>query len=110
MAKCPLSWLQRAHAPALPLRRKSLGVAWNRNQEIHFNKLIEIFRCTVNLSSKYNKDRNPAAVLQPRFYGGNIEGVKPASVLYFKRDLDHPFSARLEITTLCIIPNRPLRW
>jgi penicillin-binding protein 1C len=38
-------------------------------------------------------------------YGGNIEGVKSASILYFKKNPDHLSLA--EITALSIIPNRP---
>src|SRR5206468_2650327 len=38
-------------------------------------------------------------------YGGNIEGVKAASLLYFKKNPDHLSLA--EITALSIIPNRP---
>ena len=38
-------------------------------------------------------------------YGGNIEGVKSASVLYFGKNPDHLSLA--EITALSIIPNRP---
>ena len=38
-------------------------------------------------------------------YGGNIEGVKSASTLYFNKSPDHLSLA--EITALSIIPNRP---
>ncbi len=38
-------------------------------------------------------------------YGGNIEGMKSASLLYLKKDPDHLSLA--EITALSIIPNRP---
>jgi penicillin-binding protein 1C len=38
-------------------------------------------------------------------YGGNIEGVKSASQLYFRKNPDHLSLA--EITALSIIPNRP---
>ncbi len=38
-------------------------------------------------------------------YGGNIEGVKAAAFLYFKKNPDHLSLA--EITALSIIPNRP---
>ena len=38
-------------------------------------------------------------------YGGNIEGVKAASLLYFKKNPDHLSLA--EITALSIIPNKP---
>ena len=38
-------------------------------------------------------------------YGSNIQGVKSASILYFKKNPDHLSLA--EITALAIIPNRP---
>src|ERR1700743_3670271 len=38
-------------------------------------------------------------------YGGNIQGVKAASVLYFKKNPDHLSLA--EITALSVIPNKP---
>ena len=38
-------------------------------------------------------------------YGGNLEGVKSASLLYFSKNPDHLSLA--EITALSIIPNRP---
>src|SRR5258708_38678294 len=38
-------------------------------------------------------------------YGGNVEGVKSAATLYFKKNPDHLSLA--EIIALSIIPNRP---
>ena len=38
-------------------------------------------------------------------YGGNIQGVKSASILYFGKNPDHLSLA--EITALSVIPNRP---
>lgn len=70
----------------------------------YFNKLIEIFRAC-QLELKYNKDEILQLYCNLLPYGGNIEGVKSASVLYFKKDPDHLSLA--EITALCIIPNRP---
>ncbi|HET9057280.1 MAG TPA: penicillin-binding protein 1C [Chitinophagaceae bacterium] len=68
------------------------------------SKLIEVFRA-FQLEWKYSKDE----ILQLYFnlvpYGGNIEGVKAASLLYFKKSPDHLSLA--EITALSIIPNRP---
>ena len=70
----------------------------------YFNKLWEIFRA-FQLEWKYNKDE----ILQMYFnlvpYGSNIEGVKSASILYFKKNPDHLSLA--EVTALSIIPNRP---
>jgi penicillin-binding protein 1C len=70
----------------------------------YFNKVVEMFRA-LQLEWKYNKDE----ILQLYFnlvpYGGNIEGVKSASILYFGKNPDHLSLA--EVTALSIIPNRP---
>ena len=68
------------------------------------SKFIEVFRA-FQLEWKYSKDE----ILQLYFnlvpYGGNIEGVKSASLLYLQKNPDHLSLA--EITALSIIPNRP---
>lgn len=69
-----------------------------------FNKLIEMFRA-FELEWKYSKDEILQLYLNLVPYGGNIEGVKSASILYFKKNPDHLSLA--EITALSIIPNRP---
>jgi penicillin-binding protein 1C len=70
----------------------------------YFNKVWEIFRA-FQLEWKYTKDE----ILQLYFnlvpYGSNVEGVKSASILYFKKNPDHLSLA--EVTALSIIPNRP---
>jgi penicillin-binding protein 1C len=70
----------------------------------YFNKLWEIFRA-FQLEWKYSKDE----ILQLYFnlvpYGSNVEGVKSASILYFKKNPDRLSLA--EVTALSIIPNRP---
>lgn len=68
------------------------------------NKLIETFRA-FQLELKYDKDEILQLYLNLVPYGGNIEGVKSASILYFKKNPDHLSLA--EITALSIIPNRP---
>ena len=68
------------------------------------NKLIEIFRA-LQLEWKYSKAEILQLYLNLVSYGGNIEGVKSASILYFKKNPDHLSLA--EITALSIIPNRP---
>ncbi len=70
----------------------------------YFNKLKEIFRAC-QLELKYNKDEILQMYCNLLPYGGNIEGVKSASLLYFNKDPDHLSLA--EITALCVIPNRP---
>ncbi len=68
------------------------------------SKLIETFRA-FQLEWKYDKNEILQLYLNLVPYGGNIEGVKSASILYFKKNPDHLSLA--EITALSIIPNRP---
>jgi penicillin-binding protein 1C len=70
----------------------------------YINKMIEIFRA-LQLEWKYDKDEILQLYLNLVPYGGNIEGVKSASILYFRKNPDHLSLA--EITALSIIPNRP---
>ena len=68
------------------------------------SKVIEMFRA-LQLELKYNKNEILQMYLNLVPYGGNIEGVKAASLLYFNKAPDHLSLA--EITALSIIPNRP---
>jgi penicillin-binding protein 1C len=68
------------------------------------SKIIEMFRA-FQLELKYSKDEILQMYLNLVPYGGNIEGVKSASQLYFRKNPDHLSLA--EITALSIIPNRP---
>ena len=70
----------------------------------YFSKIIEIFRAT-QLELKYSKAEILQFYLNLVPYGGNIEGVKSASLFYFQKNPD--FLSLAEITTLAIIPNRP---
>jgi len=70
----------------------------------YFNKLIEMFRA-LQLEWKYSKEEILQLYLNLVPYGSNLEGVKSASILYFKKNPDHLSLA--EITALSIIPNRP---
>jgi penicillin-binding protein 1C len=74
-----------------------------RNRNL-LSKIIEAFRA-FQLEWKYSKDEILQLYLNLVPYGGNIEGVKSASLLYFKKNPDHLSLA--EITALSIIPNRP---
>lgn len=67
-------------------------------------KMREMFRA-FQLEWKYSKDEILQLYLNMVPYGGNIEGVKAASLLYFNKNPDHLSLA--EITALSIIPNRP---
>ena len=69
-----------------------------------WNKTVEMFRA-LQLELKYSKNEILQMYLNLVPYGGNIEGVKSASILYFNKNPDHLSLA--EITSLSIIPNRP---
>ncbi len=69
-----------------------------------FGKCVEVFRA-VQLETRYSKDEILQLYLNLVPYGGNIQGVKAASLLYFNKNPDHLSLA--EITALSIIPNRP---
>ena len=70
----------------------------------YFNKVVESFQA-LQLELKYSKEEILQLYLNLVPYGSNIEGVKSASILYFKKNPDHLSLA--EITALSIIPNRP---
>ena len=78
--------------------------AMEPKRRTYWNKLVEIFR-SIQLERKFSKDEILQLYLNLVPYGGNIEGVKSASLLYFKKGPDHLSLA--EITALAIIPNRP---
>ena len=70
----------------------------------YLHKFREIFRA-LQLEWKYPKDQILQLYLNLVPYGGNIQGIRAASLFYFKKNPDHLSLA--EITTLAIIPNRP---
>ena len=70
----------------------------------YWNKLVEVFRA-FQLEWKYNKNEILQLYLNKVPYGGNIQGVKSASLLYFSKNPDHLSLA--EITALSVIPNKP---
>ena len=80
-------------ARALGHRKRNIG-----------SKIIETFRA-LQLELKYSKNEILQMYLNLVPYGGNLEGVKSASILYFNKNPDHLSLA--EITALAIIPNRP---
>ena len=69
-----------------------------------WSKMREMFRA-FQLEMRYSKKEILQMYLNLVPYGGNIEGVKAASLLYFNKNPDHLSLA--EITALSIIPNRP---
>lgn len=73
-------------------------------QRTYWGKIVEMFRAS-QLETKYSKDEILQLYLNLVPYGGNLEGVKAASVLFFEKAPNHLSLA--ELTALSIIPNRP---
>lgn len=71
----------------------------------YLNKVIEIFRA-FQLEWKYSKKEILQLYLNLVPYGSNIEGVKSATLLYLDK-MPNQLSLA-EITSLAIIPNRPI--
>lgn len=105
--------IARAFAKNIFRRKRTSGAstitmqvarALEPKRRTYFNKLVEMFRA-LQLEWKYSKNEILQLYLNLVPYGGNIEGVKSAATLYFKKKPDHLSLA--EITALSIIPNRP---
>jgi len=73
-------------------------------QRSYLNKWIEMFRA-LQLEWCFSKSEILQLYLNLVPYGGNIEGVKAAALLYLDKNPDHLSLA--EITALSVIPNRP---
>ena len=107
-----LAMLRALGRNILSLRRTSgastitmqVARALEPKRRTYWNKLVEVFRA-FQLEWKYNKDEILQLYLNKVPYGGNIQGVKSASILYFGKNPDHLSLA--EITALSVIPNRP---
>jgi len=70
----------------------------------YLNKILEIFRA-MQLELHYSKAEILQFYLNLVPYGGNIEGIKAASLLYFGKPPQ--LLSLAEITALTIVPNRP---
>ncbi|OFY93069.1 MAG: penicillin-binding protein 1C, partial [Bacteroidetes bacterium RIFCSPLOWO2_12_FULL_31_6] len=70
----------------------------------YVNKFFEMFRA-LQLEWHFSKEEILQFYLNLVPYGGNIEGVKSASMLYFQKKPEALSLA--QVTTLSIIPNRP---
>jgi penicillin-binding protein 1C len=70
----------------------------------YLNKLVESFRA-LQLEWNFSKNEILEMYLSLIPFGGNIEGVKAASVFYLDKQPDALSLA--ECVALCIIPNRP---
>ena len=77
----------------------------NPQSRTYKNKIKEMFNA-IQLEWHYTKDEILQFYLNLVPYGGNIEGVKSASVIYFGKLPNH--LSLSEIATLSIIPNRPI--
>ncbi|PVY38852.1 penicillin-binding protein 1C [Pontibacter virosus] len=73
-------------------------------QRTYANKLYEMFRA-LQLEWYYSKDEILQLYLNLVPFGGNIEGVKAASVLYFHQSPKQLSLA--QAVTLTVIPNKP---
>lgn len=108
----PFSMLRALGKNILKMKRTSgastitmqVARALERRPRTYASKFIEMFRA-VQLEVYYSKSEILRLYCNLLPYGGNIEGVKSASLMYFKKDPDHLSLA--EITALAIIPNRP---
>ena len=96
-----LRWKRTSGASTITMQ---VARALEPKKRTYFNKLVEVFRA-FQLEMKYDKDEILLMYLNLLPYGGNIQGVKSASILYFDKNPDHLSLA--EITALSIIPNRP---
>ena len=68
------------------------------------SKFIEVFRA-IQLELHYSKNEILGFYLSLAPYGGNIEGVKAASLIYYGKA--PALLSPAEAVTLTIIPNRP---
>lgn len=76
----------------------------NPKARTYGNKLLEMFH-SIQLEVHYSKEEILRLYLNLLPYGGNIEGLKSASVMYFGKNPD--LLSISEIAALAIIPNRP---
>lgn len=73
-------------------------------ERTYSNKIIEVFRA-LQLEWYYSKEEILQLYLNLVPYGGNVEGVKAASLLYFGC-MPNQLSLA-QVVTLAIVPNRP---
>lgn len=76
----------------------------NPRKRTYPGKIIEMFRA-LQMEWKFSKDEILRMYLNLVPYGGNIEGITSAGILYFGRLPDQLSLA--QVTTLSVIPNRP---
>lgn len=76
-------------------------------ERTYSNKFLEVFKA-FQLEWHYSKDEILRLYLNLVPYGGNVEGIKSASYLYFQC-LPEQLSPA-QIATLAVVPNRPNSW
>lgn len=76
----------------------------NPQPRTYLNKIIEVWHA-VQLELHYSKAEILQLYINLVPYGGNIEGIKAASLLYFGKQPQ--LLSLAEITALTIVPNRP---
>ncbi|MBK8944035.1 MAG: penicillin-binding protein 1C [Ignavibacteriae bacterium] len=81
-----------------------LARIWNPSSRTYLNKLFEILRA-IQIEILYSKKEILEMYLNYLPYGGNIEGVKAASYIYFNRPPNKLSLA--QSITLAVIPNDP---
>lgn len=96
-------WTRRRTSGASTITMQVVRLV-NPKSRTYFNKFIETFRA-FQLELNYSKDEILQLYLNLIPYGGNIEGVKSASLLYFGQEPEKLSLA--QITALTIVPNRP---
>ena len=73
-------------------------------ERTYWHKMLEIFRA-MQLEWYYSKNEILQLYLNLVPFGGNIEGIKAASVLYFQQSPQQLSLA--QVVTLSVIPNKP---
>ncbi len=79
---------------------------WRIHTNTVIGKLHQMLRA-LQLSRHYSKDHILAAYLNLAPYGGNIEGIQAASLIYFDKTADH--LTLTEALTLAVVPQNPVR-
>lgn len=79
---------------------------WRIRTDTLFGKLRQILRA-FQLTRHYTKDRILEAYLNLAPYGGNIEGIHAASLVYFSKSADR--LTLPEALTLAVVPQNPVQ-
>ena len=79
---------------------------WRIRTETLTGKLRQVLRA-LQLTRHYTKDRILEAYLNLAPYGGNIEGIQAASLVYFNKTADR--LTLPEALTLAVVPQNPVR-